>query len=152
VSYEASGSSFSKIGTNSVLLLAGGLLTPVFDAGRLKLKADERKAETRELLSVFEQAMRVAVQEVEDALIREDMLFEEQSLLQEEIAIAGDTIAKARLRYENGQESYLTVLVSLLELQTLQQEEITLQREILINRGRLLKALGAGWSRYHETP
>jgi outer membrane protein TolC len=80
------------------------------------------------------------------------LLFEKQSLLQEEIAIAGESVARTRILYVNGQEPYLTVLAALLELQTLQQEEITLRQEMLINRSRLLKALSAGWSHHHESP
>jgi outer membrane protein TolC len=147
-----SGSGLSKIGHGSVLSFASGLLAPVFDAGRLKAKAAQRKAEARESLAVLEQAVLTAIREVEDALIRERLLFDEQRLLRIEIAIARDTVAKARLRYINGQESYLAVLTSLTELQALQQNEITLQQEMLINRGRLLKALGAKWSDYCETP
>jgi NodT family efflux transporter outer membrane factor (OMF) lipoprotein len=152
LSYEVSGSGLSKIGHGSVLSFASGLLAPVFDAGRLKAKAAQRKAEARESLAVLEQAVLTAIREVEDALIRERLLFDEQRLLRIEIAIARDTVAKARLRYINGQESYLAVLTSLTELQALQQNEITLQQEMLINRGRLLKALGAKWSDYCETP
>jgi len=143
----ASGRSLSHIGDGSLLRVAGGLLAPVFDAGRRKARVAERKAQAREALVVLEQAMRVAVREVEDAAIREGALFDEQRLLQEEIAIAMETVGKATLQYVNGQESFLAVLAALAKQQTLQQDEITVQRELLINRCRLLKALGAQWSR-----
>jgi NodT family efflux transporter outer membrane factor (OMF) lipoprotein len=152
LSYLESGTGLSKIGNGSVLRFASGLLAPVFDAERLKAKAVQRKAQARESLAVFEQAVLVAVKEVEDALTREHSLFDEQALLHKKIAIAHETIDKAILRYVNGQESYLAVLVSLIELQTLQQNEITLQQDLLINRSRLLKALGAKWSHHRETP
>jgi outer membrane protein TolC len=83
---------------------------------------------------------------VEDALVRETALFEELSLLQAENAIALDTVKEATRRYVNGQESFLSVLAALVKQQTLQQNEIALQQDLLINRGLLLKALGAKWS------
>jgi NodT family efflux transporter outer membrane factor (OMF) lipoprotein len=145
-SYEASGGSLATIGDDTALRFTSGLLSPIFDAGRLRAKMVERKAEVRELLALLEHAMLVAVREVEDALSREQALFDEHRLLKNEMAIALDTVEKAKLRYVNGQETYLAVLVALANLQTLQQNEMTLQQELLINRGRLLKALGAKWS------
>jgi outer membrane protein TolC len=130
------------------LRVAGGVLAPVFDAGRRKAKVAQRKAEACEALAVLEHAMRVAVREVEDAVVREGALFDEQCLLQKEIAIAMETVEKATLQYVNGQESFLAVLAALAKQQSLQQAEITLQQELLINRGRLLKALGTQWSRF----
>lgn len=146
-----SGDSLSNIGNGSVQRFASGLLAPVFDAGRLKAKASQRRAEAREALAVLEQVMRTAVREVEDAVIQERALFDEQDMLQNEIAIADETVEKATMRYVNGQESFLAVLVALAKLQTLQQNEISLQQDLLINRGRLLKALGAQWSHHCET-
>ena len=149
LSYGASGSSLSNIDHNTVLRFVSGLLAPIFDAGRLRAKVAERKAEVRELLALLEHAMLVAVREVEDAFLREYTLFDEYLLLKKEIAIAMDTVEKAKLRYAYGQETYLAVLVALAKLQTSQKNEITLQQALLINRGRLLKALGAKWS--HES-
>jgi outer membrane protein TolC len=146
VTMEQSGRSLTRIGDGSIYQVAGGLLAPVFDAGRLKAKAAQRKAEALETLAILEQAMRTAVREVEDALVRETALFEELSLLQAENAIALDTVKEATRRYVNGQESFLSVLAALVKQQTLQQNEIALQQDLLINRGLLLKALGAKWS------
>ena len=145
LSYGVSGSP-SDIAKSTILSLAGGLMAPIFDAGRLKAKVEERKAEVRELLALLEHAMPAAVREVEDAFSLEHALFDEYGLLQNEITISEDTVEKARLRYANGQETYLAVLDALTNLQTLQKNEITLQQELLLNRCRLLKALGAKWS------
>jgi outer membrane protein TolC len=123
------------------------MVGPLFDAGRLTAKVDQRKAEVRELLALLEHAMLQAVREVEDAYSQELTLFEKHALLKEEIAIVQETVEKAKLRYVNGQETFLSVLVALAQLQTLQKNEIILEQELLINRGRLLKALGAKWSK-----
>ncbi len=151
ISLGLSGDSLENIGDGAILRFASGLLAPVFQAGRLKANAAGRKAEAREALAVLEQAMMEAVCEVEDAMLREQALFEEQSLLRDEMAVARETVDQATLRYINGQESFLSVLLALAKLQTLQHGEIVLQQDLLINRNRLLKAVGAKWSQCSET-
>ena len=151
ISFGLSGDSLGNLGDGSVLRFASGLLAPVFQAGRLKANVAGRQAEAREALAVLEQAMMEAVCEVEDAMLREQALFEEQSSLRNEMAIARETVDQATLRYVNGQESFLSALLALAKLQTLQQNEIILQQNLLINRSRLLKALGAKWSQRRET-
>lgn len=128
VSVVESGSSLSNIGDGSVLRFAGGLLAPVFDAGRLQAKAARRRAEAREALAVLEQAMRVAIREVEDAVIQELALFNEQLSLRDEISIAQESVEKSTWRNVNGQESFLSVLIGLAKLQTLQQNEIIMSK------------------------
>ena len=140
-----SGSGLSQIGDGCVYRIASGLLAPLFDAGHLKAKVARRKAAAREFLAVLEQAMQAAVREVEDAVAMEVALFDRQRLLRKRIAIAADTVEKAARRYANGLEAFPAVLSALAEQQALQQNDIALQQELLINRGRLLKALGAKW-------
>jgi NodT family efflux transporter outer membrane factor (OMF) lipoprotein len=151
LSYMVSGSSLSTVGNGPVLQFVSNLLAPVFDAGRLKAEAVLRKAEARELLAALKQAILEALREVEDALALEQALFEKKIVLEDEIAISRETVDKARLRYVNGQDSFLSVLIMLENLQILQQENILLQQDLLINRARLLKALGAKWSYQSET-
>lgn len=151
MSLAKSGSTLSNIGKDSVLSFTSGLLAPIFDAGRLKANETQRKAQVHESLAVLEQTMLAAVREVEDAISLENALLDEQKLLQVHIEIAKNTVDKAMLRYVNGQDTFLSVLVSLVDLQTLQQNEILLQQDLLINRGRLLKALGVKWSYHRET-
>ena len=150
LSYGESVDLLATMGKGTALRLTSGLLAPVFDAGRLEAQKAQREAEARERLALLEQAMLEAVRQVEDALIRERTLFDEQNTLCAEISIAHDRVEKARLRYLNGQESYLAVLAALEGLQALQVKEITLRQDLLINRCRLLKALGANWSQDDE--
>ena len=160
LNYNITGSAFSNIGDGQVLSFITGLLAPIFDAGRRKAEVSRREALAKEALVDMEQAMLVAVREIEDGLNREKSLFKEQALLAEEVTITEQTVDKAKLRYLNGQENYLSVLTALENLQTLRQREINLQRDLLINRARLLKAFGATWiiekkdekEVLHETP
>lgn len=152
ISLGWSGSGISGIGDGSLLRFASGLLAPVFEAGRLKANAARRAAEAREALAILEQKMREAVRDVENAVLQEQALFEEQSLLADEMAAARATVEQATLRHGNGQESFLSVLLARDELQTLQQQKIQLQKDLLLNRSRLLTALGAKWRDRRESP
>lgn len=142
---SVSGDSLSNIGDAFDLGATAGLLAPVFDAGRRKAVVLDRQAQVSEALSDLEQAMHVAVQEVEDGLVAEKALFRELGLLDQEISHAGQTVAEARQSYVNGQGSYLNVLDALETYQTLLQEQVSLERDAALNRAGLLKALGASW-------
>ena len=146
-SHSVSGVDFASVGTHAISQLTAGLLTPIFQAGRLKAEHSHQKAKADEALAILEQALLAAVAEVEDCLTREAAYREERKLLDHQIVLAEASVEKARMRYLGGDLSYLDVLDSVRELQALQQSEIVVQRSLLINRARLLKALGADWSR-----
>ena len=146
LNYSITGNTLSNIGDGQIVSFTSGLLAPIFDAGRRKAEVSRRKAIAKEALADLEQSMLVAVQDIENGLSREQALFRERTLLNEEISIARQTVSKAKLRYINGQENYLSVLSALENLQNLNRREIILQRDLLINRARLLKAFGSPWN------
>jgi outer membrane protein TolC len=143
--YTESGNSLANLGATTMLNATAGLLAPVFDAGRLKAKVAQRAAKASESVAVLEQAMLEAIGETEDALLSEGALFEEYRLTKKELLIAQDTLRMTRMRYLKGQDNFLAVLLALNRLQNLQADEIRLQEALLINRSRLLRAIGAKW-------
>jgi NodT family efflux transporter outer membrane factor (OMF) lipoprotein len=151
LSHSISGIDLASVGTNTISRFTAGLLAPIFQAGRLKAEHSRHKARASEALALLEQALLIAVVEVEDCLACEAACREECKLIDRQIVLAEVSVEKARIRYLGGNLSYLDVLDAIRELQALQQSEIVAQRSLLINRARLLKALGAEWSRYHET-
>jgi NodT family efflux transporter outer membrane factor (OMF) lipoprotein len=148
--YTETGGNLSKIGDHSVLNFTTGLLAPLFNYGKLKTKVEQQEAQARELLAILNQTLLIAVKEVENALGREMALFNKYTMLSNELNIADETVSKAKIQYVNGQQTFLPVLAALTKQQTLEQDRITLKKEILINRGQLLKALGAKWSHHSE--
>ncbi len=144
--YTAQGSAISQIGTGQIMHLTTGILAPIFDAGKRKIEVLRKKAEVKEVFAMLEKNLLEAVQEIENGLFREQTFIQEKRLLMNEITIAGHIAEKNKLRYLYGQESYLTVLKSQKNLQLLHQRQIAIQRSLLINRARLLKALGATWN------
>nr|WP_268237298.1 efflux transporter outer membrane subunit [Alloalcanivorax dieselolei] len=145
LNYSITGNTLSNIGDGKIVSFTTGLLAPIFDAGRRKAEVSRREAMAKEALADLEQSMLVAVKDIENGLSSEQALFKERTLLSEEISIAQQTVSKAKLRYVNGQENYLSVLSALENLQNLHRHEINLQRDLLINRARILKAFGATW-------
>ncbi|THB79170.1 MAG: TolC family protein [Desulfobulbaceae bacterium] len=150
LSYSESGTNLARIGDQTVFNFATGLLVPLIDAGRLQSKIDLQKAYAAERVAIFEQALINAIRDVENSLIQEKTLYEEYRLLKKELAAANATVREAELQYLNGQQTFLPVLLARAKFQTLQKTKILLKRDILINRGHLLKALGAKWSNDFE--
>ena len=150
LNYTLGGPTIADIGSARELGFIPGLLVPVFDAGRLKANVSVKKAQAVENLAILEQSVLNAVREVEDALVKENALFDEQYLLNEAVSIAMETVDRAKFQYLNGRQSFLSVLLALVKLQDLQQSDIKLKQDLLINRGHLLKALSARWSESHE--
>lgn len=142
---SVTGNAMSAIGDGGKAAFTTGLLAPVFDAGRRKMVVSEKKALVSESLADLEQAMRVAVREVEDGVVLESALFRERDLLEVEIAHNRQIVAEARQHYINGWDSYLGVLDALETYQAILREKVILEQDIALNRARLLKALGASW-------
>jgi len=150
LNHTLSGRAVADFGKGRALSFVSGILMPVFDAGRLKANVSAKKAQALENLALLEQSVLNAVQEVEDALVKENALSDEHQLLKKEVSIAMETVDRSKFQYLNGRQSFLSVLVTLEKLQNLQKNEIQLKQALLINRGYLLKALSAEWSDPHE--
>ena len=125
--------------------LLAGLTQPLTD--QVRLEGEERQARARlaEQVANYGRTVLIALQEVEDALVRES----QQELLLTELrkqqAVAEATLNEARSRYRNGLSDYLPVLTSLQTLQTTEQRLITAERQRLSIRVQLHRALGGTW-------
>lgn len=141
-SFEVSGNSPGAIGNDSALSLLANFLTPVFDAGRKVMMVKQRKAEVQTALALLHQTMLDALLEVENGVVRERHLFSRLTLLNRELDIAGQTFDEAMFRYINGEEAFLTVLSADISRDRLEQDTMYCQRALLLNRARLLQAIG----------
>ena len=141
-SFEVSGSSPAAIGNDSALSLLAKFLTPVFDAGRKAMMVKQRKAQAQTALALLHQTMLAALLEVENGVARERHLFSRLALLNRELSIAGQACDEAMFRYLNGEEAFLTVLSADISRDRLAQDTMYCQRALLLNRARLLKAMG----------
>jgi len=134
--------------------LAGDLLAPIFQGGRLKAEVDRNRAVVEERFSAWQATLLEACREVEDALARERGLAESLTVLDRQLEHARMSLERTRALYVNGLIDYLNVLTSLQVLQELERTAISTHRELLVNRVRLYLSLGGSWAaeRDRSTP
>ncbi len=127
--------------------ITGGIVQPVFDAGRLK--ARQRAAEALYLQGVAEYAktLLTAFQEVESALLTRKMQLErrKRGLIFLEEARATQRVAQNR--YIHGLTDYLDVLDAQQTRFQAEDSLVLVDLTIYSNRVALHRALGGGWAR-----
>ena len=128
-----------------VLSVAGDVLAPIFYGGELRAEADRAEAVRQELLYEYGQAVLIALQEVEDALIREEQQAESNQHLENQIASAVLTYEQLQVQYLNGAANYIDVLIALAELQDLQRRLLTAELAVVEYRIALYRALAGSF-------
>lgn len=114
----------------------------LFDGGRLRAVAGQRRAE---LAAIGERHLANwldAVFEVDDLLFEVDSLRERLRLSRERLASAEQLLDAATRRYKRGVSDYLPVLEALRSLQLQQRADLALRAELQRARARLHHALG----------
>jgi len=152
---------FPRISLTSVLGTASGELTglfkggsrawsfvpqivlPIFDA-RTWSAYEASKVEREVAVAQYEKAIQTAFREVADALAVQGTVEEQLSAQQSLVKALAETHRLARLRYERGIDTYLTVLDSQRALFAAEQGLVTVRLLSLTNRVRLFAVLGGG--------
>ena len=135
----------------SVWSLAGGLLQPIFQGGRLRGGVELSEARYREISEGYIQQVLRAFGEVESTLAAERFLTEQESALDE---AARQSIASERLaqdRYDAGLQDYLSFLEAQRNSFLAQSELISARRQRLDARIDLYLALGGDYPQTVET-
>ena len=125
--------------------LAGSIAGPIFDAGRRRAEVERPRAVVDERLAVCKQTIVTAVQEVENALIREAKQREYVDALKVRLGTAQDSHREARARYQKGLSDYLPVLSALTTAQSLERSLVQANHDLLAQRVQLYLALGGSW-------
>jgi NodT family efflux transporter outer membrane factor (OMF) lipoprotein len=144
-SLETVGSSTSTVFSDYLGSIMAGLTAPLLDGGRRKAEVERTSAVARERLHDYGQSLITAVGEVEDALLAEMQQQQYIQSLEMQLSLATQTMKQVKERYLKGVENYQRVLTALTSLQSLQQSKITAQKDLLLNRIELCRALGHGW-------
>ena len=147
-SFGVSGRSTTNLFDEWVGSLISGLTAPIFDGGRISADIEKSEFVRLQQINNYGEAVLVAFQEVEDALARENSQNEYITKVDERLQIADGNLRSARERYFAGQSDYLPVLNALQTLQQLQSTRLAAQRDLILYRIQLYKALGGSWS--HE--
>jgi NodT family efflux transporter outer membrane factor (OMF) lipoprotein len=125
--------------------ILGNLSATLFDAGKKAAEVERTQAVVTERLMDYAETALNAVREVEDALTGERFLRQYYDRLENQVRYAEATLEEARFRYVNGLSDYLTVLTYVKALQSLQTSLVMADRDLLVNRVRLYRALGGAW-------
>ncbi len=122
--------------------IAGNLLQPIFEGGRLLAEVDRTEAVAREALENYTGAALQAFGEVESALVAEALLEKREDALRMagEQAMAAHTLAQDR--YRSGLESFTTVLDAQQRELNAESQRIAVRRLRLDVRVNLHLALG----------
>ncbi len=126
--------------------VAGNVFQPIVDGERREAEVERRRALLDQRLEEYEQDVLLAIEDVENALIREKKQRELIQRLEYEIEMSAITVRESRSRFVNGLSDYLPVLTALQSLQRLERELITARRILLERRVDLYVALGGEWT------
>ena len=118
------------------------LSVPLSTGGSTYAKMRQAKAQQRTASRNLSQSSLVAIQEVEDALLRETQQVEVLALYKEQLAAAKAAFEESRTRYAEGVSEYLPVLTALASVQRAELDIVTAKRDLIAARIDLYTALG----------
>jgi outer membrane protein TolC len=124
--------------------LAGNLLQPVFQGGRLRANIELQDANARDVAAQWAAAVLRAFLEVESALAAEKYLADQEVDLAESAKQSTASLKLAEDRYNMGLESFVTVLESQRRSLNAESQLLTVRRQRLDARVDLHLALGGG--------
>lgn len=125
--------------------LGGSLVAPLLDGGLRAAEVERVRAVLQERLIQYEKIVFGAVQEVENGLTRVERQKELLDALQVQIEAARASLTQAKNRYLSGLIEYNTVLLELLNVQSLEQNLVQARAGLLVYQAGLCRSLGGGW-------
>ncbi len=144
-SASTSDSSTANLFQNWAAALAGNLVMPLIDGGRRQAEVDRSRAAYQELLHLYTESVLTAVQEVEDALIREQQQQRYVESLAEQSSLLQTASGQVRDRYMHGSDTFLRFLTTLASYQNLQRSELQAKEQLIEYRISLYRSLAGGW-------
>jgi len=118
---------------------------PIFDGGVNQANLDIAHIEKRIEVASYEKAIQTAFKEVNDALAGQDTWQDQLMALEKEVAANQRDYDYSELRYKQGVDNYLNVLVAQRSLYSARQAWIAARLGQLNQKITLYEALGGGW-------
>lgn len=142
-----SGSELSDLFSSGNLIwsIAGRLMQPVFQGGRLVAQVDIAEGQRDEALSSYGETALNALSEVETALVVDALLVKREAALEASASAAEAAMRTALNRYRQGIDPFLNVLESQQRALDGRSAQITSHYARLQNRISLHLALGGGF-------
>jgi multidrug efflux system outer membrane protein len=125
--------------------LFGGILAPLFNAGRLSAQVEIEKERTIQAQFAYEQTLLQALSEVENALVAIRTYRQQYELNKQQVVAAVNAARLSRARYDAGVVDYLEVLESertQFRVEINESEALQLYINSIVE---LYQALGGGW-------
>lgn len=119
---------------------------PIFNAGRLRANLEYAEIQKEVSIATYEKSIQIAFREVADGLAARGTYGEQLSAQVLLVDNYKAYLKLAKQRYEQGVDSYLTVLDAQRELFASQQKLLNDQLGQISSEVQLYKALGGGWS------
>ncbi|MEM8845183.1 MAG: efflux transporter outer membrane subunit [Pseudomonadota bacterium] len=125
--------------------LFGGVLFPIFNAGRLSAQVEIEIEKMKQAQLLYEQTFQQALREVENALIAIRTFRQEYELNEQQLVAAKNAARLSRARYDGGVVDYLEVLDSERTLFRVELSESEALQQYINAVVDLYQALGGGW-------
>lgn len=132
-------------GGSGTWLFSPSINLPIFTAGRLQAQLDVATIRRESSIAKYEKVIQAAFREVSDALVALDTYREQLAAQKANLKANQDYYTIARKRYEEGLDSYLTLLDAQRSLYAARQGYVNLRLAQLVNQVNLYKVLGGGW-------
>lgn len=140
--YTSNAARLGDLFSTWLLDVAAGVALPVIDGGRRRAEEMRQEALADETFYAYQETVLQAVLDVENTLI--ENVYQDQKLeaLRQQLSASYKTLEQAQFSYANGESSYINVLNSLNNSQSLEQQIAVERLEQAQNRVNLYRALG----------
>ena len=119
---------------------------PIFSWGKIQANVEAADAQSEQALHRYKHTVLVALQEVEDALVRYDKTRVEAATLNDSASANRRAVELSNDRYQQGVADFLDVLESQRSLFIAEESHIAAQGRATQSLIALYRALGGGWS------
>jgi multidrug efflux system outer membrane protein len=121
------------------------LTVPIFDASRIRNNVRVSESEQRQAVLTYQQTIANAFRDISKALVAYRKYREYREHEAEIVTAAADALRLSKIRYEQGQSSYLDVLTNDRTYLSAQLDLTTAKQNELLSLVQVYDALGGGW-------
>ena len=119
---------------------------PIFAGGRIRANIHVQEARQEQALLRYEEAILIALEEVENALTAHGRELSRQESLRTSVAANRRALELATERYTSGLENFLAVLDAQRSVYAAEDQLVQSQRNVAVALIAVYKALGGGWT------
>jgi NodT family efflux transporter outer membrane factor (OMF) lipoprotein len=118
----------------------------IFDGGRRSALVDQAVAKNSENIALYKNTVLSAIKEVEDVLVESRNREHAYENVENSLMYANKTYDISTARYKEGIAGYLEIVDAAIEKSKAESQNIDFQSNLLVDRVRLIKALGGYWA------